>query len=92
MKHYSRYLTELKNNNYDLTGKLPVQPDRGNNYILVAYQYGAHNILTLPINNRTVPFILNGITKIYDIFINQILTPKPHIMENEVSEDLKHYF
>ena len=32
--------------NSDLTEKFPEQSDRGNNYILMAYHYGANNILT----------------------------------------------
>ena len=33
----------------DLTGQFPVQSDRGNNCILVAYHYDANNILTTPL-------------------------------------------
>ena len=57
-------LTEKKYSG--LTGKLPVQSDRGNNYILVSYHYDATNILTTPLKNRTGPCILNGITKIHE--------------------------
>ena len=76
----------------DLTGKFPVQSDRCNNYILVAYHYDAKNILTIPLKNRTVPCILSGITKIHNKLRKRGLTPKLHIMDNEVSEDLKKYF
>ena len=69
-----------------------MQSDRGNNYILVAYHYDAKNILTTPIKNRTGPCILSGITKIDDKLIKQVLTPKIHIMDNEVSDDLKKNF
>ena len=76
----------------DLTGKFPVQSDRGNNYILVAYHYDANNILTTPLKNRTGPCILSGITKIHDKLRKRGLTPKLHIMDNEVLEDLNKYF
>ena len=76
----------------DLTGKFPVQSDRGNNYILVAYHYDVSNILTTQLKNITGPCILSGITKIYDKLRKRGLTPKLHIMDNEVSEDLKKYF
>ena len=76
----------------DLTGKSPVQSDRGNNYILVAYHYDANNILTKTLKNITGSCILNDITKIRDKLRKQGLTPKLHIMDNEVSEDLKKYF
>ena len=50
----------------DLTGQFPMQSDRGNNYILVAYHYDANNILTTPLKNRIRPCIQSGITKIHD--------------------------
>ena len=77
---------------YDLTGKFPVQSDRENNYILVAYHYDANDILITPLNNITGTCILNGITKIHDKSRKRGLTPKLHIMGNEVSEDLRKYF
>ena len=76
----------------DLTRQFPVQPERGNIYILVAYHYDANNILTIPLKNRTGPCILSGITKIHNKLRKQGLTPKLHIMDNEMSEDLKKYF
>ena len=75
----------------DITGKLPVQSEKGNNYILVAYHYDANNISTTPLKNITGPCILNGITKIHDKLINWGLTSKLLIMDSEVSEDLKQY-
>ena len=78
--------------NSDLTGQFPVQYDRSNNYILVAYHYKANHILTTPLKNRTGPCILDGTTKIHDKLRNRGLTPKLNIMDNEVSEDLKQYF
>ena len=66
--------------------------ERGNNYILVDYHYDANNILTSPLINRKVPCILNSIMKIHDKLNKWGLTPKLHIVDNEVSEDLKQYF
>ena len=92
MKYSSSYLIQLKKVYSDLTGQFTVQSDRGNNYILVAYHYDANNIITTPLKNRTGPCILNGITKIHDLLRKRGLTPKIHIMDNEVSEDLRKYF
>ena len=39
----------------DLTGQFSVQSQRVKNYILVAYHYDANNIITTPLNKRTVP-------------------------------------
>ena len=69
-----------------------MQSDRGNNYILVDYHYDANNIITAPLKKKTGPYIISGITKIHNKLIKQGLTPKLHIMDNEVSEDLKKYF
>ena len=69
-----------------------MQSDRGNNYILVAYHYDADNIPTTPLKKRTWPCILSDITKIHDKLIKRGLTPKLHIMDNEVSEKFKEYF
>ena len=59
---------------------------------MVAYHYDANIILTIPLNNRTGPCIINGITKVYEKLRKQELIPKLHIMDNEVSDDLKQYF
>ena len=73
----------------DLTGKFPVQSDKGNNYILVEYHYYANNIITTPLKNRTGPYILSGIKKIHDKLRKRGLTPNLHIMDNAVSEELR---
>ena len=75
-----------------LTGQFLVQSYRGNNYILVAYHYDSNNIVTTPLKNITGTCILNGMTKLYDKSRKWGLTPKLHIMHNEVSEDVKQYF
>ena len=76
----------------DLTGQFTVQSDIGNNYILVIYHYYANNILTTPLKNRTGTYTLNSITKSHDKLGKKGLTPRLHIMDNEVSEDLRKYF
>ena len=66
-----------------------MQSERGKNYILVSYHYDANNILITPHTNIVGPFILSGITKIHNRLRKRVLTPKLHIMDNEVSKDLK---
>ena len=56
------------------------------------YHYDENNILKTKLKNRTLPCIMNGITKFHEKLINQGLPPKIHIMESEVSEDLEKYF
>ena len=58
----------------------------------MAYHYDANNILNTPLKKRIGPCILSGITKIHNKLRKQGLIPKLHIMDNEVSEDLKTYF
>ena len=78
-------LFDTTETNYsDLTGQFIVQSDIGNIFILVDYHDDANNILTKSLKNRTGPGILSGITKIHDKLRKQELTPKLHIMDNEV--------
>ena len=49
-------------------------------------------ILTTPLKNITGPCILYCIKKNHGKYREQELTPKPHIMENEVSEDLNQHY
>ena len=69
-----------------------MQSDRGNNHILVDYHYDANNILTTPLKNITGPCILNSIPNFHEKLRKRGLTPKLHIMNDEVSEDLNQYF
>ena len=69
-----------------------MQSDRGNSYILLVNHYDTNNIITTTLKNRTGTCILTGITKVHDRLGNRGLTPKLHIMDNEVSKDLKKYF
>ena len=57
----------------------------------MAYHYDANNILVAPLRNITGTFILNVITNIHGKLKQWGLTPKLHIIDNEVSEDLKEY-
>ena len=50
----------------EATGNFPLQSDRGNSYILVAYHFDDNNILTTPIKNRTGTCTLRGLTKIHE--------------------------
>ena len=59
---------------------------------MVAFQYYLNSILNTPLKNITVPCILNEITKIHDKLIKRVLTPKMHIVDNELSEELKNIY
>ena len=39
----------------NLTGRFPVQSNRGANYILVVYEYDSNTILVRPLHNRSAP-------------------------------------
>ena len=53
---------------------------------MVAYQYYLNSILNTSLK------ILNEITKIHDKLIKRVLTPKMHIVDNELSEELKNIY
>ena len=46
-----------------ITGKLPMQSEKGNNYILVAYHYDANNISTTPLKNIRAICVLEDYTR-----------------------------
>ena len=56
-----------KNIYSDVTGEFPVQSDRDNNFILMAYYYNYNNILTTPLKNISGTYIINGIKKFMKI-------------------------
>ena len=73
----SAILSNWKNYS-DLTGKFPVQSNRGNSYILVAYQYDGNNIITTLLKNRNGPCIISGIENSWKVKKAWINTKTPH--------------
>ena len=79
-----------KNKGYmDLTGRFPYKSSRGNEYILVVYDYDSNAILAEAIKTRTASSITNGWEIIHNKLKKKGVSPNLYILDNEVSSDLK---
>ncbi|GFH47516.1 hypothetical protein CTEN210_03991 [Chaetoceros tenuissimus] len=84
---------ELNGKSYsDLTGRFPIPSSRGNEYIVVIYDYDANAILAEAIPNRQAATIRDATIKMLDKLTTGGFTPKLHILDNECSALLKAAF
>jgi hypothetical protein len=76
----------------DLTGKFPVQPSKGNSYVMVCYIYNCNYVKVIPMKSRSA----SEWVKSYDIFYQELtfkgFKPKLRISDNESSTTLKNFF
>ena len=82
-------LVSSKDTSYmDLTGRFPFCSSRGNEYILIGYNYDANAILGAPLKNRQAATI----TKVWNILHHQCssagVSSSTWILDNESSQDL----
>ena len=75
----------------DLTGRFPVQSNRGANYILVVYEYDCNAILVRPLCNRTTPEIKIAFQNVVHYLTVRGLRPRLHTLDNEASTILCDY-
>jgi hypothetical protein len=75
----------------DLTGRFPVQSSKGNNYILVVYDYDSNAILSEPMKRRTDAEMLRAYGVIYDVLVSRGMRPKLQRLDNEASAALKQF-
>ena len=75
----------------DLTGRFPVQSNRGSNYILVVYEYDSNAILVRPLRNRTAPEIKRIFQDVVHYLTVRGLRPRLHTLDNEASTILRDY-
>lgn len=73
----------------DLTGRFPYISSRGNQYLLVVYDYDSNAILVEPLKNRQAAVIRKAWEKIHTKLVTSGVTPKLYVMDNEASYDLK---
>ena len=73
----------------DLTGRFPYKSSRGNEYLLVVYDYDSNAILVEPLKNRAAKTITTAYEKIHTVFKNRGIAPKLYILDNEISGDFK---
>ena len=76
----------------DLTGRLPLPSSRGNNYLLILYDYDSNFIAAEPIKDRTAASILAAYIKLHNVFIHAGFRPILQALDNECSDILKAYF
>jgi hypothetical protein len=74
----------------ELAGQCPIRSSRGNQYILVGYDYDSNAILTELIKSRAAGDINKGVTNIIDTLTQSGHRPHLHILDNEASDLLKH--
>jgi hypothetical protein len=71
------------------TGKFITQSSRGNNYIMVLYDYDSNCILTEAFADRNSSTIVATYKTLYDQLAARGLRPKLQILDNECSNELK---
>ena len=73
----------------DLTGRFPYRSTRGNQYILVIYDYDSNVILAEPLKSRVAREIKRGFLKLNETLARRGCQPKIYILDNEASNELK---
>ena len=75
----------------DLTGRFPIQSNRGANYIFVLYDYDSNAILVRPLRNRSAQEILRVFTSVHAYLVARGLRPRLHTLDNKASTSLKDF-
>jgi hypothetical protein len=75
----------------DQTGRFVTPSSRGNNYIIVLYDYDSNHIFVQPIKNCQAQTILDGFKTLHSRLCKAGLRPKLQRLDNECSDILKDY-
>ena len=67
----------------DLTGSLPVTPERGNKLLYIAYSYDANGIMWEPMKSKNDSEMSRMFKTVYDKLEKRGIKPKFHIIDNE---------
>ncbi len=73
----------------DLTGKFPHTSSRGNQYLVVMYNFDSNAIVFKPIKTRQSKEILNAFRKYEHKIAHNGILPTMYVLDNEASGDLK---
>ena len=73
----------------DLTGKCTYQSARGNQYLLVAYDFDSNAILVEALPNQYKAMITKAWNNINEVLAKSGAQPIIYVMDNEASSDLK---
>ena len=76
----------------DQTGNFQYASSKGNNSLVIMYDYDSNAILAEPIGNRKATTILAATKKLHDILRRKGRGPQLHILDNECSDIMKTYF
>jgi hypothetical protein len=76
-------------NHSDLTGRLPVTSQRGNNYLLIMYNEDSEYIHAEPMPNRSQGEYIKAYSRGYEFFNARGIHPRFEHMDNEASDALK---
>ena len=75
----------------DQTGQFPTRSQRGNKYIMVLVEIDSNAILVEPMSSRKDQEMIRA----YDALVNRLkrvgCTPKKHVLDNEISENMKNH-
>ena len=75
----------------DQTWRFPVTFRKGNNYILVAFNYDSNTIHSEPLKTRSVLDLKTAYQKLYSLLKNRGLKLYLHILDNECPNVLKNF-
>ena len=73
----------------DLAGCYPIKSARGNQYILICYDYDRNVVLEELLPSRSVAYINKAVPKLLDTLTTSGHNPKLHIIDNQSCDILK---
>ena len=73
----------------DQTGRFPKRSSRGYQYIFIFYDYDSNAILAEPIKSRASTELITAWQKCYDTLTSRGIKPKLHVLDNELSDDMR---
>jgi hypothetical protein len=73
-------------------GQFPIQSPRGNKYIMVMVEIDSNAILVEPMKNRKDDKMIRAYNALLLQLKRASIVPKKHVLDNEVSENMKNCF
>ena len=72
----------------DQTGRFPILSNKGNQYIVLMYEYDSNGVLVHPMTNRTATEITNTFIFLYERLYRAGLKSRFHILDIEAPKKL----
>ena len=73
----------------DQTGKFPYKSSRGNEYLLIVYDYDSNAILAEPLKSKAAASIRDGWKNIHEKLARRGVAPNLYLLDNEISHEFK---